>query len=115
MNTVAIEISTPAGVFFAGPSSAVDLHSIDVAIHIEPTGESYLTLLRLTEITIRQGSEFLSFLLENATASVKVGQLIVLAENIRPTIQENGGMRHGDTRDREKAASFCGPSGVELR
>ncbi len=97
MNTVTVEISTPEGVFFAGPSSAVDLHSIDADIHIEPSGESYLTLLRLTEITIRRGSEFLSFVLENATASLRAGQLVVLAENIRPTVQENRGLPHADT------------------
>ena len=39
--------------------------------------------MKATEITLRRGEEFLSFRLENATANLKDGRLIVLAENIR--------------------------------
>lgn len=89
MNAVSVEISTPGGMFFAGESSAVDLHTVDADIHIAHSEESYFTLMRVTEITLRRDSEFLSLALENATARLKPGQLIVLAENIQLIAQEN--------------------------
>ena len=53
-------------------------------IAITPWEKNYLSLMHTTEITLRIGSEFLPFVLENATASLTVGRLTVLAEEIRP-------------------------------
>lgn len=66
-------------------------------IAISPQEESYLNLTQTTQITLRVGTEFLSFVLKNAAASLANGPLTVLAENMQPmpgepvsTILRNG-------------------------
>ena len=60
------------------------LRTTDGVIAINPQEESYLNLTQTTQITLRVGTEFLSFVLTNAAASLRDGLLTVLAEEVRP-------------------------------
>ncbi len=82
--TVTVELNTATGTVFSGEAGAVELRTTDGVIAINPQAESYLNLTRTTQITLRIGTEFLGFVLENAAASLRDGQLTVLAENIQP-------------------------------
>jgi hypothetical protein len=77
---VTVELSTPRGEYFAWTCSAVELRTVDGTIEINPAIGS---LLKVTEITLRRRAEFYSYVLENATANLKDGRLILLAEQIR--------------------------------
>ena len=84
LKTVSVELSTPKGSVFSGHAGAVELRTTDGVIAINPQEESYLNLTETTQITLRVGAEFLSFVLKNAAASLRDGRLTVLAEDIRP-------------------------------
>jgi len=81
---VAVELNTPKGGIFFGRAASVELRTTDGVIAIIPQEESYLNLTQTTEITLRVGTEFLSFVLKNAAASLRDGRLTVLAEEIEP-------------------------------
>lgn len=87
LKQVAVELSTPGGVFFAWRCGSVELRTVEGAVEINPSEGHYLSLLRATEITMRRGGQFHTFALENATAGLKDGTLVVLAERIRPLSQ----------------------------
>ena len=80
---VMVELSTPDGSVFSAQAGGVEMRAIDGVIAINPREESYLHLTRTTEITLRVGTEFLTFELDNAGASLRAGRLTVLAEKIR--------------------------------
>ena len=84
LKTVMVELSTPKGSVFSGQAGGVELRTTDGAIAINPREESYLNLTQTTQITLRVGTEFLSFVLKNAAASLRDGQLTVIAEEISP-------------------------------
>ena len=84
LKNVMVELNTPRGTVFAGRASGVELRTTDGVIAINPREESYLNLTQTTEITLRCGAEFQSFVLRNATAGLRDGKLTVLAETIRP-------------------------------
>ena len=83
MKKVMVELSTPNGTVFSGEAGGVELRTTDGVIAIKPREESYLHLTQTTQITLRVGTEFLTFALENAAASLRDGRLTVLAEKIR--------------------------------
>lgn len=78
-----VELNTPAGSVFSAHADGVELRTTDGVIAIRPGEESYLNLTETTQITLRVGTEFLSFALKNAAASLRDGRLIVVAESIR--------------------------------
>ena len=80
---VAVELSTPRGKYLAWRCSAVELSSVDGSIEINPAAGNFLSLLKATRITLRSGGAFFSYVLENATANLKDGRLVILAEEIR--------------------------------
>ena len=84
IKNVSVELSTPKGSVFSGRAGAVELQTTDGVIAINPQEESYLNLTQTTQMTLRVGTEFLSFVLKNAAASLRDGQLIVLAEEVQP-------------------------------
>jgi F0F1-type ATP synthase epsilon subunit len=84
LKSVLVELSTPKGSVFSGRAGGVEMRTTDGVIAINPREESYLNLTQTTEITLRVGTEFLSFLLKNAAASLRDGCLTVLAEEIQP-------------------------------
>ena len=84
LTTVMVELNTAKGSVFSGEAGAVELRTTDGVIAINPQEESYLNLTQTTQITLRIGTEFLGFVLENAAASLRDGRLTVLAENIQP-------------------------------
>jgi F0F1-type ATP synthase epsilon subunit len=79
---VMVELNTPRGGIFSGQAASVELRTTNGVIVINPQEESYLNVTQTTEITLRVGTEFLSFVLKNAAASLRDGRLIVLAEEI---------------------------------
>ena len=85
LKNVMVELSTPKGSVFSGRAGSVELRTTDGVIAINPQEESYLNLTETTQITLRIGTEFLSFVLKNAAASLRDGQLTVLAEEAEPT------------------------------
>lgn len=82
-NAMIVELNTPAGSVFSAHADGVELRTTDGVIAIRPGEESYLNLTETTQITLRVGTEFLSFALKNAAASLRDGRLIVVAESIR--------------------------------
>ena len=78
-----VELNTPAGSVFSGHADGAELRTTDGVIAIRPDEESYLNLTQTTQITLRVGTEFLVFALENAAASLRDGRLSVIAERIR--------------------------------
>ncbi len=84
LKTVMVELSTPKGSVFSGLAGGVELLTTDGVIAINPQEESYLNLTGTTQITLRVGTEFLSFVLKNAAASLRDGCLTVVAEEVEP-------------------------------
>lgn len=82
LKCVTVEFNTPHGRVFSGHADGVELRTTDGVIAINPQEESYLNLTETTQITLRVGTEFLTFALENAAASLRDGRLTVLAETI---------------------------------
>jgi F0F1-type ATP synthase epsilon subunit len=81
---VTVELTTPKGSVFSGQTGGVELRTEDGVIAINPQEESYLNLPHTTQLTLRVGTEFLTFALKNAAASLREGQLVVLAEEVQP-------------------------------
>lgn len=81
--TVLVELNTPKGSVFSAQAASVELHTTDGVIAINPREESYLNLTQTTRITLCVGTDFLSFVLENAVAGLKGDRFTVLAESIR--------------------------------
>ena len=84
LKTVMIELNTPKRRVFSGRAESVELRTTDGVIAINPREESYLSLTQTTQITLRVGKKFLNFSLKNAAASLRAGQLTVLAEEAVP-------------------------------
>ena len=78
-----VELNTSQGGIFSGHADGVELRTTDGVIAIRPDEESYLNLTQTTQVTLRVGTEFLIFALENAAASLRDGRLTVIAERIR--------------------------------
>ncbi len=78
-----VELNTPEGSVFSGHADGVELRTTDGVIAIQPDEESYLNLTETTQIMLRVGAEFITFVLENAAANLREGRLTVLAERIR--------------------------------
>ena len=83
-NVMVVELNTSGGSVFSGHADAVELRTTDGMIAIRPGEESYLNLTQTTEVTLRVGTEFRSFSLKNAAASLRDGCLTVVAEQILP-------------------------------
>ena len=77
-----VDLNTPRGSVFSGHADGVELRT-DGVIAIQPDEESYLNLTETTQITLRVGTEFITFVLENAAANLREGRFTVLAERIR--------------------------------
>ena len=78
-----VELSTSSGIVFDRQADGVELRTTNGVIAIRPSEESYLNLTETTQITLRVGTEFITFVLENAAANLREGRLTVLAERIR--------------------------------
>lgn len=85
LKCVTVEFNTPQGRVFSGHADGVELRTTDGVIAINPLEESYLNLTHTTEITLRVGTEFHTFALENAAACLRDGCLTVVAESIERT------------------------------
>ena len=96
---VLVELNTPKGSVFSGLAGGVELRTTDGMIAINPQEESYLNLTQTTQITLRVGTEFLSFMLKNAAASLRDGRLTVLAEEVQPVpaAPVSAASRNGDS------------------
>jgi len=77
-------LSTPAGVVFAGPVEAAEFRSQKTTVQLVPGQATYFGTIEKAEIVLRIGREYLVFSVVNGTASVKEGELTVLAEAILP-------------------------------
>ena len=98
--TLTVELNTPAGQVFTGTVDGLELRNLDGVIAITPLDGSYFNLKETTRITARVGSEFFSFRVENAAASLREGHLTVLAESIQliSSGPENGIPMNGASR-----------------
>ena len=79
-----VELTTAKGTVFSAQADGAELRTTDGVIAINPQEETYLQLTHTTEITLRIGTEFHIFQLENAAASLRDGCLTVIAESIEP-------------------------------
>lgn len=84
LKTLLVELNTPRGSVFSGRVGGVELRSTDGVVSINPQEEIYLNLTQTTEMTLRVGTEFKSFVLKNAAVSLGNGLLTVLAEGVEP-------------------------------
>ncbi len=82
-NIMLVELNTPRGSVFSGHADGAELLTTDGKITIQSAEESYLNLTETTQITLHVGTEFITFVLKNAAASVRGRRLTVLAEEIR--------------------------------
>ena len=82
MNDLTVELSTASGPIFTATASSIEVRTEDGSIHITPREESYLSMVRATEITLQTAEETCVFLLENAVAGLKGRTFTVLAERI---------------------------------
>ena len=78
-----VELNTPRGGVFSNEADGVELRTTNGVIAINPREKSYLNLTQTTQITLRIGTTFRTFYLENAAASLRDGHLTILAETIR--------------------------------
>ena len=94
-----VELTTAKGTVFSAQADGVELRTTDGVIAINPLEESYLNLTHTTHITLRVGTEFLSFVLKNAAASLRDGCLTVLAEEVQPmpATPVSAASRNGDS------------------
>jgi len=77
-----VELTTAKGSVFSGQADGVELRTTDGVIAINPHDESYFNRTETTQTTLRVGTEFFTFALENAAASLREGRLSVVAETI---------------------------------
>ena len=77
-----VELSTPNGRIFSATASSIDVRTEDGSVHITPRQESYLNMVRATEITLQTEDGPCVFVLENAVAGLKGRTFTVLAERI---------------------------------
>lgn len=87
IQSVLVELSTPHGNVFSVQAEGVELRTTDGVIAINPQDESYLNLTQMTQLTLRFGTEFVTYRLKNAAASLRTGRLTVLAEEIERTTE----------------------------
>ncbi len=80
---VVVELNTPLGSVFTGRVTTLELRTSDSVIAINPPNQAYLSLTHITQLTLRVGTEFMSFRLKNAAGGLNNGRLTVLAEEIR--------------------------------
>ncbi len=78
-----VELNTSKGSVFSGHADDAELRTTDGVITIQPAKQNYLNLTETTRITLRIGTEFLTYVLKNAAASLRDGRLTVVAEEIR--------------------------------
>ena len=81
--TILVDLNTPTGSAYSGSAEGVEIQTVSGVIAIHPQNEMYLHLGHPTHITLRVGTEFLTFLLTNAAASHRDGHLTVVAEKIQ--------------------------------
>jgi F0F1-type ATP synthase epsilon subunit len=79
---IAVELHTGHGLVFIGDSSSVEMRTDDGTVLLIPTGNTYMSMLQLSTITLRCGEDFKRFNLKNATAGLHGRRLTVLAEEI---------------------------------
>lgn len=75
-----VELSTPMGPVFLGETSSAELRTGDGAVLVLPPGEAFISMIANSIITLRQGADFKSFHLTNATAGICGNRLTILAE-----------------------------------
>jgi F0F1-type ATP synthase epsilon subunit len=76
-----VTVSTPRGVVCSEQASAVDLRTADSCIHLTPAQEGFLCFLNTSHVTIRSGTSLMDLSLHNASASVRDGRLVIIAES----------------------------------
>lgn len=82
---IRVELHTENGPVFIGDSSSVEIRTDDGAVLLIPPGETFMSMVHLSTITLRCGGDFKTFHLKNATAGLHGRRLTVLAEEILPT------------------------------
>lgn len=85
--SVAVHLSTAAGVVFAGEAQGVTLHTATGTIEVLAEGESYVSMIGAADLHVRVDDITRVFHLENGSASLKRCRLSVLAETIRETTE----------------------------
>jgi F0F1-type ATP synthase epsilon subunit len=79
-----VELSTPGGRVFSGVAASVDLCTDGGNVYITPSEDCYLVMVHATQVTLQLGKKTHSFALHNAVASLRMGLLTILAEEIQP-------------------------------
>src|SRR6266508_3778480 len=81
---IRVELTTPRGRVFSGVVSSIEMRTGEGLIAITPLEKSYVSMIHTTEITVRIGHEFRTFVMKNASAGLAEDSLTVLAEEIQP-------------------------------
>jgi F0F1-type ATP synthase epsilon subunit len=80
VKNVVVELNTANGCVFSVQAAAVELRASEATIAINPDSESYFNMSEASQISMRVGTEFLSFALKNAAAKLQDGRLTIMAE-----------------------------------
>jgi hypothetical protein len=83
---IAVELNTGQGPVFIGDSSSVEMRTDDGTLLLIPAGNTYMSMTRLSTLTLRCGTDLKSFKLKNATAGFHGNRLMILAEEIHPIV-----------------------------
>lgn len=81
---ITVVLHTEHGTVFTGDSSSVEVRTNDGAVLLIPAGETFMSMVHLSTITLRCGRDLKTFKLKNATAGLHGRHLTVLAEEILP-------------------------------
>lgn len=81
---ITVALHTAHGAVFIGDSSSVEVRTDDGAVLMIPAGETFMSMVHLSTITLRCGGDFKTFKLKNATAGLHDRHLTVLAVEILP-------------------------------
>ena len=79
---IAVELHTGHGPVFIGDSSYVEVRTDEGAVLMIPAGETFMSMVHLSTITLRCGGDLKTFNLKNTTAGLHGRHLTVLAEEI---------------------------------
>lgn len=82
MKHLSVKLSTATGCVFSGSASSLEVRTDDGNIHFNSNEESFLSLLRATEVTVQTPDGPRLFALDNAVAGLRGHNFTVLAESI---------------------------------
>lgn len=80
-----VELRTGQGSAFIGDCSSVEMRTDEGTLLLIPAGNTFMSMIHTSTLTLRHEGDFKTFNLVNATAGLRGRHLTILAEEILPT------------------------------